>query len=391
MPYIIVKQSPRTHQITFEEIIYGRVPVQTFVSGNTTGTRTYYSDYINPDFLQKFDIPSMIDALETFNQSNQELFEKERQSLYETFHIPKKTGGLRRIDAPNADLMTALRDLKMIFETKLFALHHTSAFGYVKGRCAIDSVKKHQQNGSRWFLKIDFSNFFGHTTQEFLLHMLSMIFPFSQIIKYPSGKVELEKAVSLCFLNGGLPQGTPISPMLTNLMMIPIDHRISNTLRDFEGNSYVYTRYADDILISSRKSFDKNVIMAVVSKALTEFQAPFSFKQEKTRYGSSAGSNWNLGVMLNKDNNITIGHKNKVRLRAMVCNYILDRQNKKPWELHDIQVLSGLLSYYRMIEHDYVDRVIDYNNKKFNTDVMQCIKEDLRYGTRNANAALMTA
>ncbi|MCL2052843.1 MAG: hypothetical protein FWG90_00155 [Oscillospiraceae bacterium] len=48
---------------------------------------------------------------------------------------------------------------------------------------------------------------------------------------FGDGVIELQKALSLCFSNGGLPQGTPISPFITNVMMIPLDHKLSNSLR----------------------------------------------------------------------------------------------------------------------------------------------------------------
>ena len=274
--------------------------------------------------------------------------------------------------------MSALRMLKGIFETRFFALYHTSAFAYVPGRCAVDAVRKHQSNQSRWFLKVDFSNFFGSTTLPFLLSMLEEIFPFSSVAQTPRGRAALERALELCFLHGGLPQGTPISPMLTNLMMIPIDYRLCNALRNFHGKSFVYTRYADDLLISSRYDFSPEQVLSLVRETLGSFSAPFVIKPEKTRYGSSAGSNWNLGVMLNRDNQITIGHRNKKRFRAMVCSYLLDRQNGKPWPLRDVQTLSGLMSYYAMVEKSYVDRVVRYNNQKYHTDLLAALKADQR-------------
>ena len=377
MPYITLMQSPSYHQITFEEIISGTVDFFGPINSNESNTRTYFSKEINPKFLEKFDIAGMIEDLERFCDQNKNPYEADRKSLYDTFYIPKKSGGLREINAPIPQLMNALRELKTIFETKMFALYHTSAFAYVPKRSTIDAVKKHQKNESNWFLKTDFSNFFGSTTITFLSSMLSMIFPFSEIVKTKRGSDALLRALDLCFLNGGLPQGTPISPMLTNLMMIPIDHRISNCLRNFNGKNYIYTRYADDSLISCRRDFDQSEIISFINETLAEFKAPFKIKDEKTRYGSRAGSNWNLGVMLNKDNEITIGHKNKQRFRAMICNYILDRKNGKPWDLHDVQVLRGLTNYYRMVEEGYVDAVIAFNNKKFCTDVMKSMSEDL--------------
>jgi len=377
MPYITVMQSPSYHQITFEEIISGEVNMRSMISSNESNTRTYFSRYLKPQFLERFDFAEMTSDLERFCEQNDSLFDVPREKLYDTFYIPKKSGGLREINAPEQELMTALRNLKTLFEKKMFAKYHTAAFAYVPGRSTIDAIKRHQQNGSRWFLKTDFSNFFGSTTQEFLRYSLSLIFPFSEIVKCERGRNALDKALSLCFLHGGLPQGTPISPMLTNLMMIPIDHKIYNALRNFDGKSFVYTRYADDSIISSRQEFDHNSVIGFINNTLAEFYAPFKIKDEKTRYGSRAGSNWNLGLMLNKDNEITIGYKNKQRFRAMISNYILDRRNGIMWELHDVQVLRGLINYYRMVEGGYVDEVIKFNNDKYHTDVMRTIHDDL--------------
>jgi retron-type reverse transcriptase len=175
----------------------------------------------------------------------------------------------------------------MLFEQHMFALYHTTAFAYVRGRSTIDAIKRHHYNESKWFLKLDFSNFFGSTTPEFVLEMLSLIFPFSEITKKREGVIALKKALSLCFLNNGLPQGTPISPFITNIMMLPIDHKLSNSLRNFDSRRFVYTRYADDLLISCKIDFDKESVQKFVNDTLSEFKAPFTIKPEKTRYGSS--------------------------------------------------------------------------------------------------------
>ena len=332
---------------------------------------------VNPKLLENTDVGRMFALLSEFSSNHEALFAKDRASLYRTFHIPKNSGGLRRIDAPVPELMAALRQLKALMEGDMFALYHTSAFAYIRGRCTVDAIKRHQKNGSKWFLKIDFSNFFGSTTPEFVLKMLSAIFPFSEIVKMPDGREKLDKALGLCFLNGSLPQGTPISPFLTNLMMIPIDHRLSNSLRDFDKKRFVYTRYADDLLISCRHDFNKDKVQAFVMDALKEFNAPFSIKPEKTRYGSSAGQNWNLGLMLNKDNQITIGHKRKKYFKAMLDNYVHVKKAGGSWDLHDVQVLSGLISYYRMIERDYIDYVINSYSEKNRYDIEAGIKANL--------------
>lgn len=377
MPYITIQQSPIYYQMSFDDILDGTVDLSRMVVPNVTNTRTHFREFLKPSFLERFDFDSMIEVLKRFNEQHANLFAAERKTLYETFYIPKKSRGLREINAPVPELMDALRQLKTIFETNMFALYHTSAFAYVKGRCTVDCIKRHQQNESKWFAKLDFSDFFGSTTEEFVISMFSQIFPFSEIVKRKDGLEALKKALSLCFLNGGLPQGTPISPTITNIMMIPIDHQICNELRKADEH-YVYTRYADDILISSKVSFDCNGVQDYILSVLKKFNAPFILKKEKTRYGSSAGRNWNLGVMLNKDNEITIGHQKKKTFKAMCCNYICDKKNGVAWDLHDVQVFAGLISYYRMIEKDYINYVIAQNNKKFGVDLEMLIKDDLR-------------
>lgn len=376
MPYITIQQSPIYYQMSFDDILDGTVDLSRMVVPNVTNTRTQYREHLKPSFLERFNFDSMISVLEKFNEQHANLFDADRKSLYETFYIPKKSRGLREINAPVPELMDALRQLKTIFETNMFALYHTSAFAYIKGRCTIDCIKRHQQNRSKWFAKLDFSDFFGSTTEEFVFSMFSQIFPFSEIVKRKDGLEALKKALSLCFLNGGLPQGTPISPIITNIMMIPIDHQLCNELRKMDEH-YVYTRYADDIIVSSKVSFNCGKLQNYILCVLKKFKAPFCLKKEKTRYGSSAGRNWNLGVMLNKDNEITIGHQKNRAFKAMCCNYISDKEKGVTWDLHDVQVFAGLISYYRMVEKDYINYVIDHNNKKFNVDLEALIKEDL--------------
>jgi hypothetical protein len=378
MPYITIKQPPVYFQLTFEEMMEGVEDLSKYVQPNITNTRTYFTERVNSRLLENTNFDRMIEALKRFNQQHESLFKADRASLYHSFHIPKSSGGLRRIDAPQPELMNALRELKTLFETEMFALYHTTAFAYVKGRSTIDALKRHQRNESRWYLKLDFSNFFGSTTPDFVLNQLSWLFPFSEITKKREDIAVLRQALDLCFLNGGLPQGTPISPFLTNVMMISIDHKLSNKLRNFDSRRFVYTRYADDLLISCKIDFDKNKVQQFVIDTLTEFNAPFSINPIKTRYGSSAGRNWNLGLMLNAQNEITIGHKRKKEFKAMLDNYIRDRKSGQSWQLHDIQVLSGLISYYKMVEKDYIIYLIQQCGNKHQSCIEGCIKADLK-------------
>lgn len=378
MVYVTVMQPPMYRQMTVEELLFGSERTAV-INDNTANTRTQSYENLPARFLTLCNVNRLINRLAEFNAATEHLRSQDRASLYRTFHIPKSSGhGFRRIDAPNDELMGALRTLKNILENDFHGLYHTSAFAYIKHRCTIDAVKRHQANESKWFGKFDLSNFFGNTTMEFVMNQFSMIFPFSEVIKVPAGKANLEKALELAFLNGGLPQGTPISPTITNIMMIPIDFMLANGFRNFGGKSFVYTRYADDFLVSCKFDFNCCDVQQFIVDTLKSFRAPFTLNPEKTRYGSSAGRNWNLGVMLNKDNQITVGAKKKRQFQAMLSSYVLDRQNGSRWTLEDIQVLDGYRNYYRMVEGETIDRIVAHVGAKYNVDIVKLIKEDLR-------------
>jgi Retron-type reverse transcriptase len=392
MVYIVTKQPPQYHQMTLEELLFSTDYVRTMLNPNLTNTRTDTVFRPSQQVISRISVRELVAKLIDYNERVDALRSVSRKSLYSEFYIPKSSGGLRKIDAPLPDLMDALRSLKTMLETDFNpfgVMYHTSAFAYIRGRSTIDAVKRHQANESKWYAKFDLSNFFGSTTLEFVMKMMSMIFPFSEVMRSDIGKKELEKALELAFLDGGLPQGTPISPLITNIMMIPVDFQLSKDFRKFRGagrtaknesmpQRFIYTRYADDFIISSRYEFAFRAIENHIREVLASFDAPFTVKPEKTRYGSSAGANWNLGVMINADNQITVGYKRKREFKAMLTSYILDKQRGVRWEKNDIQVLDGYRNYYRMVEKDTIDDIIRHLDEKFKSNVVKMIKEDLK-------------
>lgn len=379
MTYITVFQSPSYHQMTLEEFLFGQSETTPLISTNETNTKTYEVNDVSERFLRRVDTDELIAKLKRFNDRTYPLREIEnRHELYNEFKIPKKSGGYRPIAAPIPELMGALRSLKTIFEVDFKGLYHTSAYAYIKGRNTIKCIQKHQANDSKWFGKYDLHNFFGSTTLEFVMKMLSMVFPFSEVCLRETGRNELRTALELAFLDGGLPQGTPLSPTLTNIMMIPIDFALNKKLLDYNHQRFVYTRYADDFQISSKYSFPFREIENIITTTLKEFDAPFEINSKKTRYGSSSGANWNLGVMLNKDNEITVGYKAKKRFQAALSSYIMDRKNGIEWSLGDLQSLEGYYNYYLMVEGETIEKMVNHISEKFGVNVLELIKEGLR-------------
>lgn len=298
-------------------------------------------------------------------------FADTKENEYYEFQIPKKSGGLRTIDAPSPNFKKALSMVKDIFENEIKCLPHKAAYAYIKNTSIYDAITQHQKNQSNWYLKIDLKNFFPSCSPELIFKQLIQLYPFYYLTD--SRKQMLKEIINICCLRNGLPQGTPMSPLLTNLLMVPYDYAIYKLLTRGTGEHFVYTRYADDILISSKKAFNWQKLQ----ESLEEILAPFTINKTKTRYGSRAGSNWNLGLMLNKDNNITIGHVKKKTLNAMLNNLLKDYANNKKWPKEDIYVLQGKLGQLYYIEPEYFNYILNKYETKYNISYKQILKNEL--------------
>lgn len=375
--YIVKPAVPRTRSITEEMLWYDDTVKSGVITLNKTNTVTHYGTVKSLNYFESRRVRESIRMVVQFVERYAGLYEVDRHTLYKHFCIPKSSGGVRPIDAPQSELMEALRDLKGILERYCGAdkLYHTSAFAYIQNRSTLDCVKRHQQNESKWFAKFDMHNFFGSTTIDFVMRMFEQIYPLSELVNNVFSHEIFRKAIDLCFLDGGLPQGTPISPLITNIMMIPFDFKMNKWCKE---HHMVYTRYADDLLISSKNPFRFKDVEEQIESVIAELEAPFHLNRKKTRYGSANGSNWNLGVMLNKDNQITVGRKAKKRFEDLLRRYALDKKAGTNWALADVQHLDGLRSYYKMVEGETIDRIVQFMSNKFQVDIRSAIKKDLR-------------
>lgn len=372
--FITYKRHPsnRTPNITFQQVFehWDQIPITPDITSPRffrTYTR-YLPDADLDKFKQTYKVDEMIPHLLNL-QSDLDYFKAETLAEhYETFYIPKRSGGLRRIDAPKSELMLFLRNVKQVFEWKLRVLPHDAAYAYFRGRSTLDALRRHQENESRWFLKLDIKDFFPSCNYDFIMRQLAQIFPFNILLDTAPSDVILPDIIKCALLNNGLPQGTPLSPFLTNIIMTPLDYQLQNYFRNWKQQYFVYTRYADDIILSSKYHFNWQEAQAAVNNILAEAEAPFQINTTKTRYGSSAGRNWNLGLMFNKDNQITIGRKRKERFKVMLFTFCKDLTDGNTWDKLSTQQLMGNIAYYKKIEPQYIEELITKYAQKFGID-----------------------
>jgi RNA-directed DNA polymerase len=117
----------------------------------------------------------------------------------------------------------------------------------------------------------------------------------------PANRAQLWSAIDIYanVAEGFLPQGAPTSPMLSNLIMRPIDEKLKDLAKTYR---FSYTRYADDLAFSSTQNLTlekvKRLKAAVLSVLLT---AGFKANKRKTVIRSPGARRIVLGILVDGD------------------------------------------------------------------------------------------
>jgi retron-type reverse transcriptase len=158
---------------------------------------------------------------------------------YKTFKIPKKRGGERTISAPSTNLKIIQRNIaRQLDELRLFK---SCVNGFVVGRDIRRNAVVHV--GQRFVLNIDLEDFFGSINFGRVFGLLSKP-------PYSVARPVAAAIAKACTLDNKLPQGSPASPVLSNLICAKMDAELA---RLAAANRCKYTRYADDLTFSTTK------------------------------------------------------------------------------------------------------------------------------------------
>ncbi|AMG76311.1 reverse transcriptase family protein [Sphingopyxis granuli] len=146
---------------------------------------------------------------------------------------PKK----RMILAPSKDLKAIQRAIARHISSKFTA--HPIAHAYENGRSIFANARQHV--GARSILKIDLVNFFGSIGRQSIIDALRLLLD-------DFGDRDIEVIADLCCCDGYLPQGSPASPVLSNLVCYPLDVELDRLAR---RHGCKVTRFSDDITFST--------------------------------------------------------------------------------------------------------------------------------------------
>lgn len=228
-------------------------------------------------------------------------------SQYKQFEIPKRSGGFRTINAPMDELKDIQTRLSQLLLDCIDEINKSKnivpklSHGFTRNLSIISNAKNHINRKN--VLNIDLSNFFGSfnfgrvrgffiKNSNFLLH-----------------KDIATVIAKISCLNNSLPQGSPCSPVITNLIAHPLDIRLASLAK---RNSCIYTRYADDITFSTRdKEFNQEIIKTeefsvLIGNSLRKEieRAGFKINDKKTRVQFCDSRQDVTGLVVNEKVNI---------------------------------------------------------------------------------------
>ena len=158
--------------------------------------------------------------------------------------IPKPDGGVRLLGIPNvADrlLQQAIAQvLTPIFERKF----SPQSYGFRPGRSAHQAIQKAQeytQEGYEWVVDIDLEKFFDRVNHDMLMARVAREVKDKRVLKLIRAYLESGVMVNGVVMETeeGTPQGGPLSPLLSNIMLDDLD-------KELEKRGHKFVRYADD-------------------------------------------------------------------------------------------------------------------------------------------------
>ncbi|MHC4955273.1 MAG: reverse transcriptase family protein [Planctomycetota bacterium] len=161
---------------------------------------------------------------------------------YRRTTIPKRNGGRRQLRVP--DDPTKAMQRRILHRVLARLKSHDCAHGFEAGRSIRTNAEQHVKK--RVVVRMDIVDFFQATANE-------RVEAYFRRVGWNAEAATL--LMRLTTEAGGLPQGAPTSPRLSNLVNVQLDHQIAANAR---YRNAVYTRYADDITISfERDSFSR--------------------------------------------------------------------------------------------------------------------------------------
>ncbi|MDH8677416.1 reverse transcriptase domain-containing protein [Fusibacter bizertensis] len=227
----------------------------------------------------------------------------------------------------------------------------SASFAYKKGTSTFDCVKKHKDNIS--FVKLDITKYFNSIRLDNLINRLKKEFNILGEVK-DSDRMLFETF----FYKGKLPLGLVSSPILSDIYLRDFDDTIIKKLDDLDSG-LVFTRYADDMLISKKDIISEELrqqIVELIINELIQYQLELNKSKTKSFTLSKQGDHFRfLGINIVKTtdlNKLTVGKKFIYETAKLFLDYLSkkDAGVNQESKYYTEKIISGRISYIIQIE-----------------------------------------
>ena len=264
---------------------------------------------------------------------------------YKVYTIPKRNGGQRTICHParrvKAYQYYLINDILKEIKT------HQCCMAYEVGCSTFRNANYHAD--SKYFVRIDLKQYF----ESFLAVDVY------KFLRETAGErmddEDADLAAQICCRNGRLTIGGPVSPIITNRMMFQFDDSVNVWCQQ---NKLRYTRYADDMVISSGRIFDKVVVINYIRGQLSSAKyGRLTINDEKTKVMSGKGRRNINGLNITNDGRAVVPRELKRQIRSMIYSGVTSITQKAK--------LVGLINYIEGIEPGIKEKLLRKYNEKY--------------------------
>lgn len=271
-----------------------------------------------------------------------------RNSLYEKYYINKKDGGKRLILHPSKELKV----LQYWICHNIFSEFPVSNYSmaYAKG-CSIKKNAMIHKDG-KYILHTDIVKFFESITRQTLINFFRRNQSLVNQLELTEGDIGFIFDVVL-YRGQNLVVGSVASPIISNCIMYEFDNKLNEVLQS-RLEDYRYTRYADDIIVSTKNYIETDLIN-IIRDLLAEYN--FEMNMRKTYFMNKKGKRQITGVIIDNNNNhISMGRDNYCLLKRELYNYLVKGKGKQ-------EVIKGKLSYLYSLDKDKYQSVYNIYKK----------------------------
>jgi len=182
--------------------------------------------------------------------------------------IPKPGGGVRKLGIPTVLDRFIQQAILQVVQKRWDPTFSESSYGFRPGRSAHQAVAQAQKyiaQGGNWVVDIDLEKFFDRVNHDMLMGRVAQRISDKRLLKLI--RALLNAGVMEDGLVGpteeGTPQGGPLSPLLSNLVLDDLD-------RELEARGHRFVRYADDCNIYVRSERAGRRVMASMSRFIAK-------------------------------------------------------------------------------------------------------------------------